>query len=379
METCHRKGNILIVDDTPENLTVLRQMLTAHGYRVRPAINGETALKTIQTSLPDLILLDIMMDGLDGFEVCRRLKSDASARDIPVIFISALNDTIDKVKAFQIGGVDYITKPFQEGEVLARVETHMLLHHMHKQLKEQNVRLQHEITERKRMEAELEKSNRELARLACFDGLTQIANRRYFDHYLEKEWGRMARQKASLSLILCDIDFFKRYNDTYGHQAGDECLKKVAQTISHAIKRPADLVARYGGEEFVILLPETDLSGAVKLVEDIKLEIRNLQIEHAKSDVSPYVSLSMGICTMRPDREKLSTELVAVADRALYQAKKTGRDRVESVEMDNIQLCETGTHLEAQAISPWMISAQFQEYSGVSQPGPGKTRSGKVL
>jgi diguanylate cyclase (GGDEF)-like protein len=273
------------------------------------------------------------MDGMDGFEVCRRLKSDASVRDIPVLFISALDDIIDKVKAFQVGGVDYITKPFQVEEVLARVETHMMQHHMQKQLEEQNVRLRYEITERKRVEAELEKSNRELARLASFDGLTRIANRRHFDHCLEKEWGRMARQKASLSLILCDIDFFKRYNDTYGHQAGDDCLKKVAQTISRAIKRPADLVARYGGEEFVILLPKTDLSGAVKIVEDIKRKIRNLQIEHAKSDVSPYVSLSMGICTMRPDRETLSTELVAVADRALYQAKKTGRDRVETVEI----------------------------------------------
>ncbi len=332
VETCHRKGNILIVDDTPENLTVLRHMLTAHGYRVRPAINGAIALKTIQMSLPDLILLDIMMCGMDGFEVCRRLKSDASTRDIPVIFISAVNNTIDKVKAFQIGGVDYITKPFREGEVLARIETHLLLHLIQKQLKEQNVQFQQEITERKRIEAELEKSNRELAQLASFDGLTQIANRRYFDHYLEKEWGRMARQKASLSLILCDIDFFKQYNDTYGHQAGDECLKKVAQTISCAIKRPADLAARYGGEEFAIVLPETDLSGAVKIAKDIKLQIRNLQIEHAKSDVSPYVSLSMGICTMRPDRETPSTQLVALADRALYQAKKTGRDRLKTVD-----------------------------------------------
>jgi diguanylate cyclase (GGDEF)-like protein len=325
--------DILIVDDTPENLTVLRQMLTANGYRVRPAINGEIALKTIQTSPPDLILLDIMMDGMDGFEVCRRLKSDAMAKDIPVIFISALNGTIDKVKAFQIGGVDYITKPFQVEEVLARVETHMKLHHMQKQVEEQNVRLQHEITERKRVESELEKSNRELARLASFDGLTRIANRRYFDHCLEKEWGRLARQKAPLSLILCDIDFFKRYNDTYGHQTGDDCLKKVAQTIRRAIKRPADLVARYGGEEFVILLPQTDMNGAVKIAEDIKREVRDLQIEHVKSDVSPYVSLSMGICTMRPDQETLSAELVAVADRALYQAKKTGRDRVKSVEV----------------------------------------------
>ena len=325
--------DILIVDDTTENLTVLRQMLTANGYRVRPAINGEIALKTIQTSLPDLILLDIMMDGMDGFEVCRRLKSDAMAKDIPVIFISALNGTIDKVKAFQIGGVDYITKPFQVEEVLARVETHMKLHHMQKQVEEQNVRLQHEITERKRVEAELEKSNRELARLASFDGLTRIANRRYFDHCLEKEWGRLARQKAELSLILCDIDFFKRYNDTYGHQIGDDCLKKVAQTIRRAIKRPADLVARYGGEEFVVLLPQTDLNGAVKIAEDIKREVRDLQIEHVKSDVSPYVSLSMGICTMRPDQETLSAEIVAVADRALYQAKKTGRDRVETVEV----------------------------------------------
>ena len=320
------KDNILIVDDTPENLTVLRQMLTDQGYRVRPALSGDIALKAVQADIPNLILLDIMMPGMDGFEVCSKLKSKASTCDIPIIFISALNETEDKIKGFQVGGVDYITKPFNAAEVLARVETHLSLRNMQKQIQEQNIHLLDEIEERKRTEKALAKANLKLERLATMDGLTMIPNRRQFDDFLQQEWKRLTREQAPLSMILCDIDYFKYYNDAYGHVAGDKCLKQVAQGIDRAVKRPADLVARYGGEEFAVILTNTEIDGALKVAEEIQKEIGNLKIPHAQSIVAEYVSLSIGVGSKVPDWSGGPETFINEVDQCLYQAKEAGRN-----------------------------------------------------
>ena len=314
-------NDILIVDDTPENLTVLRQMLTEEGYRVRPALSGEIALKAVQADIPNLILLDVMMPGMDGFEVCTKLKSEAGTRDIPIIFISALVETEDKVKGFQAGGVDFITKPFHAAEVLARVETHLTLRNM-------QLRLLDEIEERKRAETALEEANKELDQLASMDGLTKIANRRQFDRHLQQEWKRLRREQVPIALILCDIDYFKRYNDTYGHVAGDKCLQQVAQGIRRAVKRPADLVARYGGEEFVVILTNTDIDGAVKVAEEIKKEIGKLEIPHVQSEVGRHLSISMGVSSTVPDRSDGPEAFINDVDQFLYQAKDAGRDRI---------------------------------------------------
>jgi diguanylate cyclase (GGDEF)-like protein len=330
-------NSILIVDDTPENLTVLRQMLTENGYRVRPALNGKTALTSAENDPPDLILLDIMMPGMNGYEVCQKLKSNERVRDVPVLFISALDEAIDKVKAFKEGGLDYITKPFHLEEVLARVKTHLTLRNVQMKLQDQNIRLQKEIEYRKQAEASLEKSNlhletanKELEKLVGLDGLTKIGNRRYFDEYLDRECQRLTRENGSLALILSDIDYFKNYNDTYGHLAGDDCLKQVAQGISNSLKRPADIVARYGGEEFVIVLPNTDLNGAIGVAETIKSEIANLKILHEQSAVSQYVSLSFGVSCTRPDQKRSPEALINTADQSLYQAKASGRNQIKS-------------------------------------------------
>lgn len=336
------QGDILIVDDTLPNLEILSTMLTDQGYEVRPARNGALALKFARTAPPDLILLDIIMPDMDGYEVCKALKADAGTRDIPVIFISALSNAFDKVKAFSVGGVDYVTKPFQQEEVLARLETHLMIRRQQQHIQEQNTALetqnqtlrelnttlQQEITERRRVEAELEKANQELQRLASLDGLTQVGNRRQFDEYLLREWKREAREQNPLSLIFCDIDYFKRYNDTYGHQAGDECLKRIAQSISHAVKRPADLVARYGGEEFAVILPNTGAEGAMHVARDIQKEIRQLEIPHAQSSVSRYVTLSIGVFSVVPHAGHSPESLVRAADKALYQVKEQGRNAV---------------------------------------------------
>lgn len=174
----------------------------------------------------------------------------------------------------------------------------------------------------------LEKANNKLNRLAKLDGLTKVANRRQFDQQLEQEWQRLTRESQPLSLILCDIDYFKNYNDTYGHLAGDDCLQKVVHAIKKAVRRPADLVARYGGEEFAVILPNTPKSGAITVAENIRSQVHRLHICHAGSHVSPWVTLSLGIATMIPTLEEVPAKLIAQADMALYQAKTQGRDRV---------------------------------------------------
>jgi diguanylate cyclase (GGDEF)-like protein len=298
-------GNILIVDDTPDNLRCLSEILAQKGYDTRTVINGRMALIAAETVPPELILLDICMPGIDGYQVCDKLKSEPRTCDIPIIFLSALDDVSDKVRAFEIGGVDYITKPFQTAEVLARVKTHLMLY---------------------RLQLELQLANQELKRLVNLDGLTQLANRRCFNEHLEQEWRRLMRDQQPLSLILCDIDFFKQYNDTYGHPAGDDCLRQVAAVLQSCVKRPADLAARYGGEEFAIILPTTPKLGAIELAQRIQSKVCQLQQVHATSSVSPYVTLSLGSATLVPQVDRSPHHLIAAADQALYQAKQSGRN-----------------------------------------------------
>lgn len=311
-------ATLLIVDDHLDNVRSLSLLLSDSGYLVRKAISGAMALKTIQISKPDLVLLDVRMPEMNGYEVCERLKANIETKSIPVIFLSASNDTDDKVQAFAVGGADYITKPFHAEEVLARVRHQITILRQQQQLTAQNYQLQ-------QMKAELQQANLELRRIANIDSLTQIANRRCFDETLEQEWQRLKREQQPLSLILCDIDYFKHYNDRYGHLAGDTCLQQVAQAISRCINRPADMVARYGGEEFAILLPATDQEGAVTIVKDIQTALAALQVPHAASHVADHVTLSLGIACFTPINCSCQ-QLIAAADVALYQAKAAGRN-----------------------------------------------------
>ena len=322
------KPSILIVDDLPENLKLLSTLLSAQGYRVRPASSGEQALATIAKEKPDLILLDVMMPDLDGYTVCRRLKAEEETRDIPIIFLSALDGVQDKIAALKAGGVDYISKPFQMEEVLARVATHLELRRVQRALHEQNRLLVREVEERHRAEQALAEANRELQRLSKVDGLTQLPNRRHLDEYLEQQWARLGRTRQPLALILCDVDHFKSYNDSYGHQAGDDCLRAIAAELRDSLKRPGDLAARYGGEEFLLILPETDAAGALHLTEAIRLAVRKRAIEHAHSTAANRITLSFGVAVQMPGPGTSIEKLVAAADRALYAAKQAGRNRV---------------------------------------------------
>ncbi len=314
------KGNILLIDDLPENLKLLTELLSNLGYTVRSAISGSRALKSARVKLPDIVLLDIQMPEMDGYQVCQSFKADPDLCDIPILFISALDETFDKLKAFQVGGVDYITKPFQLEEVVARLETHLTIQRQKKQL-------QDEIAKRKQTELILQEANRKLELMANLDGLTQIANRRCFDSYLNCEWQRHQREQNPLALILIDIDYFKRYNDSYGHQGGDDCLIRVAKAIAQVPKRSTDLTARYGGEEFVVVLSNTDNEGALKIAAEIQTAIANLAIVHQSSDVHNYVTLSMGIVSLIPTIEQSLETLIFFADQSLYAAKEQGRNR----------------------------------------------------
>ena len=325
------KNDILIVDDIPNNIRLLSDLLKNEGYHIRKAINGEMALRAIIAEKPDLLLLDINMPKMNGYKLCQTLKSNPQTEDIPIIFISALSETFDKVKAFNLGGNDYITKPFQVEEVLARIKSQLTIQEQKQQLLVQNLELKQEIKLRQKVEIQLKAANQELERLSIIDSTTKVANRRRFDQYLAQEWNRMMREKWPLSLILCDIDYFKFYNDTYGHQQGDSCLFQVAQTLLPCAKRSSDLFARYGGEEFAMILPNTPLQAAINIAKSMCSVVEAAQIEHLASKVSQYVTLSIGVSSCMPNQNSSLKDLINQADEGLYKSKQKGRNQVNTV------------------------------------------------
>lgn len=308
------KPSILVVDDTPENIDVLREALK-EDYTVRAALGGLTALKIASADpKPDMILLDINMPEMDGYEVMRRLKSDDNTREIPVIFVTASSDIESELKGFKLGAADYITKPFSSAVVRARVSTHLELHDARKKLEKQN--------------QELKTKSDLLEKIARLDSLTGISNRRHFDEMLEVEWSRALRNNVPLSIIVADIDYFKGFNDYYGHMEGDKCLCLVAQCLSSLLQRPTDAVARYGGEEFVAILSGTDIKGAELLAENWRAGVEKLRIPHAASAVADHVTISVGHATMVPERDQVPYYLVGVADEMLYKSKEMGRNQI---------------------------------------------------
>lgn len=468
--------SILVVDDKPNNLRLITQYLKEAKYKVLIVQTGARAIEVAKSLQPDLILLDVMMPGIDGFSVCRHLKESPQTKHIPIIFMTALTETKNKVQGFELGAVDYIAKPVIEAELLARVKTHLSLNHFYQTSLENATRrkLLYDISDRIRnsldlevilntatqeisnlldcdfvglaslnqeqvtIEAyssknttqvdlanfvsyqelcpstevlraylqqeievlELEQANKlktrlilpilvektdytssffaagdntfftnkilygwlllerdhtfpwqsreisllkelsiqlaiaikqgllhqQLSQLALLDSLTQVYNRRSFDRQLKREWGNLKRIPAPLSLIMCDVDCFKIYNDVYGHQEGDICLQQVAQAISSALKRLGDILARYGGEEFAVILPHTPESGAVKVAECIRQAVKELKIPHHNSLAGSVVTLSLGVASTIPNALDYPQLLIEAADLALYQAKERGRD-----------------------------------------------------
>jgi two-component system cell cycle response regulator len=407
---------VLIVDDSSTNIELLRAILEGEGYRIAVATNGKQAIKIATSLTPDLILLDVMMPEMNGFEACAKLQTIPETQEIPIVFITAKTEVDDIVKGFNNGGVDYITKPFRHEEVCARVRTHCNIHVMREREKLQTINIRNILysisdgiittddeaivtfinpaTEKllginaidytgQTLEKLLQLSptdfnsllqgdtrqeiNRfddegrgtslelnitvlnstptqyicilhniahhkaretELTNISNTDPLTGVANRRYFDDRLQYEWQNAQKQNSPLSLLMIDIDFFKQYNDHYGHLEGDQCLKRIAQALSDGSRRSADLAARYGGEEFVVILAQGDLTRATKHANYLCEKIRSMNIPHAKS-VEGKVSVSVGLAHIQPTVELNEKTLIQQADTALYQAKSNGRNRVE--------------------------------------------------
>jgi len=290
------KRRLLLVDDQPINIQALHQLFAAD-HQVFMATSGAQALKVCAEMQPDLVLLDVQMPGMDGHEVCRRMQADPALRDIPVIFVTAHSEAEAETQGLALGAVDFISKPFNPAVVRARVKTHLTL----------------------KAQSDL------LRQLAYLDGLTGVYNRRHFDTQLPIEYQRCIRSGGSLAVLLVDVDHFKRYNDCYGHLAGDDCLRRVAQTLAETLRRPGDLMCRYGGEEFVCLLPDTDLAGAVTVAESLVSRVSALALPHAQSELGQIVSVSVGGAASHPVPGGEPALLLSSADQQLYAAKQAGR------------------------------------------------------
>ncbi|WP_207780176.1 diguanylate cyclase domain-containing protein [Pokkaliibacter plantistimulans] len=293
---------LLIVDDQQVNIRVLHEIFK-QDYEVLMAMSGEQAISICRGQQPDLILLDVVMPGMSGHEVCKVLKADPATRNIPIIFVISHSEPAEEALGFDLGAVDFITKPINPVTVKARVRTHLEL------------KLQQDL----------------LRSIALIDGLTGVANRSKFDDDLALTWRRCLRENTAMSLLILDVDYFKLFNDAYGHPAGDNCLRQVAQAMKKQLRRPSDLVARIGGEEFACILPFTDQEGAINRAEAMLDAVRELGIMHRDSAISDTVTVSIGTATLVPNEALSAEHLLNSADQALYKAKRQGRDQLVSV------------------------------------------------
>lgn len=322
--TCVRNPVVMLVDDQRLVSEAIRRMLADEediGFFY--CSDPTRAIDMAAEIRPTVILQDLVMPDIDGMTLVRFYRANAATEMVPVIVLSSREDPRDKSLAFGAGASDYLVKLPDKIELVARIRAHTKSYLAQLERDEAYRQLRN-------LQKKLEDSNAELQRLSSLDGLTGIANRRRFDEFVQTEWMRAARKRSTLSLILVDIDYFKPYNDSYGHQAGDECLKGVVSCLSKHFKRPSDLLARYGGEEFVVVLPDTDLPGAYKLAQELNKSVDEQHMPHEYSKISDHVTISLGVACCEPGSDNASLPgLIEAADEALYEAKGEGRNRAK--------------------------------------------------
>lgn len=298
-------ANILVIEDSIPTRKVLVGVVEHIGYSPLQAGSGEEGVELFKTQEVDLVVLDVQLPGIDGFETCRRLRESRKDDWLPVIYLSATHSDDYIVEGLEAGGDAYISKPVNPKVLEAILKAMGRIADMKKQLA---------------------RANKELMKMANYDGLTQILNRRGFDEVFDRYWRQSKRDQSHIALILLDIDFFKNYNDTYGHMQGDECLKCVAEAIEGSLMRPIDVAARYGGEEFAVVLPGTGIEGAMTVADRMLDSVRSLKISHANSPANRYVTVSIGVALSSGMTSM--TQLMDKADKALYESKNNGRNRV---------------------------------------------------
>lgn len=306
--------NVLVIDDSKTLRFGLAKMLCGMGHTVTVAENGEQGITRFQEQRPGLVLLDVTMPVMDGYETARRMRASVQDDWVPIIFLSGSEDDQDLERAIEAGGDDYLVKPVSFVVLSAKIRAMCRIEQMRQKLLA--------------LSRQLSAANSELERLSRQDALTGLANRRFFDYSLAAELARAKRTNHTVSLLMCDVDHFKIYNDTYGHLAGDDCLQRVARTLQASCKRSSDLAARYGGEEFAVVLPATAREDAAQMGEKLRANIAELRIPHERAPCGPYVSVSIGVAESVPTKPITPEMLIFQADQALYQAKQLGRNRV---------------------------------------------------
>ncbi|WP_199241691.1 diguanylate cyclase [Desulfosporosinus sp. Sb-LF] len=316
---------ILIVDDNLGNLLVLEGILEELECNIIRAMSGNEALGLTLEHEFALVLLDVQMPEMDGFETAELMRGSERTKFIPIIFVTAISkDQRCIFKGYEVGAVDYLFKPIEAIVLKSKVKVFLELYKQKRMLKTQAEVLEAKVKEL----LELKETNFHLENLSTLDGLTGIPNRRSFDQFIEMSWKNSMREQQTLALVMADIDYFKAFNDNYGHLKGDDCLRLVAKTLVTSIKRPIDFVARYGGEEFIAVLPNTDKIGALLVAERMRRNIEHLAITHEHSMVASCVTISLGITDIIPQQADTILELIQTVDNALYQAKQLGRNRV---------------------------------------------------
>lgn len=317
--------HILIVDDDVDSRLLLTHILCGAAFPDTRAVgSADEAMAYLEagTPVPDLILMDVLLPQGSGIEICRLVKSRDAFRDIPILMVTAQTNERDLEAAFAAGAMDYITKPFKKVELLARIRSALAL----KQEMDCRKRREEQLLEISR---QLQEAYADLQRISCQDDLTGIANRRHFEEVFQNEWRRALREQMPISFIMIDIDRFKQFNDTYGHPAGDACLRRVAGTLAKHVGRPGDMVGRYGGEEFAIFLCGTDARGAGIVAENLRRSVASIRLKEIPEAAQQQVTISLGVASTVPKPGMSLKFLVSEADQALYQAKRLGRNRVE--------------------------------------------------